>query len=211
MNNIEEVKKIREKIFLENKYKEFENVLNKLMIPKDFDPNNCIPIVFEDKEYKKINHYEFAEYKKLYETVKKDTINLSITNDPIIVVHPFYPILRHANFLVNDSFYFNKYLQYEEQIIKLLKFSNNDIILFESPDSFARYTYSFLKYNKIKKIVFTEHSYGKVLDKDDLKDINYHNVKIAGCYGKHCIKDVENELLDMEIERIDNLIMERFC
>lgn len=211
MNSFKEVKEIRKKIFVENKYKEYESILNKLMIPEDFDPDNCIPKVFEDEKYKEINCYAFGEYKELYKMIKKEIVNLPINNNPIIVVHPFYPILRHANFLVKDREYLNKYLKYEEQMIKLLKYSKEDIILFESPDSLARYTYTFLKYKKIKKIVLTEHSYGKVLDKEDIKNMDYQKAKIVGCYEEHCIKDVENELRNIEIERIDELIMERFC
>ena len=211
MNSENEVIKIRNKIFKSDKYKKYEETLDKMMIPENFDIKNCIPQIFNDSKYSQINRYDFGEYKELYQSIKKDIPNLEIKGKPILVVHPFYPILRHANFLVESKTYLNKYLEYEKRIIKLLKESKNDIILFESPDSFARYTYSFLKYKRIKKVILTEHSHGRILDKNDLNDLVFHKAMIAGCYNNHCIKEILDELTDYEIEKLDDLIMERYC
>jgi hypothetical protein len=209
-DNLTELNELRKKIFQEKKYLNFEHTINKMMIPQVFDLNNCIPEVFSDKNYDSINKFECGEYLELYKKIKEDIIDLPTDDNPVIVVHPFYPIIRHANFLASDIEYLNTYIAYEQKMIKLLKKSKQDIILFESPDSFARYTYSFLKYNRIKKVILTYHSQGKVLNKNDLNSLNITKAKIAGCYGKHCISDVEKELSGIKTTRIDGLIMERF-
>ena len=209
-NNLDEIIKIRKKVFRTKKFIEYENTLNKMMIPEKFDLYNCIPAIFESKKYDLINRFECDEYYELYRQIKKRTINLPVKDDPIIIVHPFYTILRHANFLAFDKEYLNKYIKYERKMIELLKTSKNDIVLFESPDSFARFTYSFLKYNKIKKVILTCHSLGKVLDENDLKELEFRQAMIAGCYKEHCIKDVEKQLANKKLTRINDLIMERF-
>lgn len=211
MNNFKKVQNIRKKIFLNTKYSKFQQLLNQMMIPEIFDYNDCIPMVFSDPNYNKINKFKIGEYRILYEAVKQDVVNKQINNKAIIVVHPFYPILRHANFLVMNDDYLNKYIKYEKRMIKLLKFSNRDIILFESPDSFARYTYSFLKYGKIKKVIFTEHSYGKVLNKQELsKLVLEYGTPIVGCYGNNCLKEVEQQFNNTKLVRKNKLILERY-
>lgn len=88
------------------------------------------------------------------------------------MVHPFYPGLRHANFLIEFEDYYKKYLEYERKIKLLLSKSENNVILFESPDNFARYTYIFLNFNSIKKVIFTENSTGNILSQESKGNLN---------------------------------------
>ena len=105
---------------------------------------------------------------------------------------------------------YKSYLDYEEKILVILNNPNSNIILFESPDSFARFTYKFYDVGSVKEVIFTEHSTGKVLDVNSIRDLkHYNNMQIAGCYGENCIKNVEEQLKNTKIKRINELIMER--
>ncbi len=132
----------------------------------------------------------------------------------IVLVHPFYPELRHANFLIEFQEYYNEYLKYERKIEELLSKSENNIILFESPDNFARFTYSFINFDSIKQVIFTEHSTGKILSHENINDLNFlknKEIKICGCYGDNCIIDVEKQLQDLNINmcREESIILNR--
>lgn len=127
---------------------------------------------------------------------------------------PFYPELRHANFLIEFQEYYNEYLKYERKIEELLSKSENNIILFESPDNFARFTYSFINFDSIKQVIFTEHSTGKILSHENINDLNFlknKEIKICGCYGDNCIIDVEKQLQDLNINmcREESIILNR--
>ena len=213
MNNTESIIiEKRKEIFEQKKFNKYIDILDKMGIPKEFNYKNCIPEVFSDLEYQKIKKFEIEPYSTLYNEVlryvqiKKIHENKNI----IILVHPFYPILRHANFLIQFPEYYKSYLDYEEKILEILNNPNSNIILFESPDSFARFTYKFYDIGSVKEVIFTEHSTGKVLDVNSIKDLeHYNNIQIAGCYGENCIKDVEEQLKNTKIKRINELIMER--
>lgn len=211
--HIEEVLKNRNKIFESLKYKDFKQVLDSMQIPNIFDYNDCIPKIFEDKYYKtKINTYEIGKYKELYDVVNKDRLEKKIdkNKDILFLVHPFYPIIRHANFLIKDKDYYIKYKRYEENIKRLIESNNYNIILFDSPDNFARYTYTLFEYDSIKKIIFTEHSTGKILQNEETKKLkDYNKIFIAGCYANECLLDVENQFTSSNFVRVENSIIER--
>ena len=113
MKTIEEVKKLRKKIFECTKYIEYENTFNELMIPEEFNPDDCIPVCYTKENYNDICKYSFGKYKELYEKAK-NSINTNgiIKDNSIFVVHPFYPILRHANFLCNNEIFLKEYKEY---------------------------------------------------------------------------------------------------
>lgn len=208
---INEVLRCREKIFKSQKFNKYTEILNIMGIPEEFNYKDCIPKIFLDKDYngKYLNNEQYNNlYLEMQDYAKDKKINLE--KETILVVHPFYPIIRHANFLIEMPQYFKKYLKYERKMTKLLKDKRYNVILFESPDNFARYTYKFYDSGNIKKVIFTEHSTGKVLEPKVLEDIkNIENCKIAGCYGENCIKDVEEQLKDKKIKRMSKLILER--
>ena len=212
-NKIDNVISYRKKIFDCNKFEIYNSILNKMQIPEQFDYKNCIPKVFAYKSYKNnICKFKIDPYKKLYKAtcnyVREYQLNKKLKN--LLVVHPFYPIIRHANFLIEDYEYFEKYKNYEKEIIKLFSDLNYNIILLESPDNFARYTYQFYDKYKFNKVIFTEHSTGKILKNDDLNYLKkLDNFESVGCYGDNCIKDVEDQLKNKKIVRNDKLIMER--
>lgn len=216
MNNVDEMEKKvinkRDNIFTHNKFEQYIDILNNMGIPRKFDYNNCIPTVFDNTEYQKINKFETKQYNNLYKDVlsyaKDKEINES--KEIKVLVHPFYPIIRHANFLIQDPEYYEKYLKYEKDILKELNDPENNIILFESPDNFARFTYKFYDIGSVKKVIFTEHSTGKVLDENRLKSIKkYKNIEIIGCYGENCVKDVEEQLNEYNLKRNTDMILER--
>jgi len=216
MNNMDEMEKKvinkRENIFTYNKFEQHINILDKMGIPKKFDYNNCIPKVFDDIDYQKINKFEKKQYNNLYKDVLSYAKDKEIdeTKEVKVLVHPFYPVIRHANFLIQDSEYYEKYLKYEESILKELNNPKNNIILFESPDNFARFTYKFYDTGSVKKVIFTEHSTGKVLDKNIKNSIKkYENIEIIGCYGANCVKDVEKQLSEYNLKRNTDMILER--
>lgn len=222
MNNkesiIKEIIEHRKKFFKENRFKQYNHILNKMQIPENFDYSDCIPKVFSSADYENIKQFKKDEYNLLYkevkEYVKERTRKISEIHDAIILVHPFYPGLRHANFLIEFQDYYKKYLEYERKIELLLSKSENNIILFESPDNFARYTYIFLNFNSIKKVIFTEHSTGNILSQESKGDLNVlknKKVKICGCYGENCIVDVERQLQDLNVNiiREESMILNR--
>lgn len=211
MKNKLDVIKFRKKIFRTKVFEKFNNIFDEMLIPNVFDENNCIPSVFFKKNYdKEICKFSCEPYKSMYKEISKFAKDKKYNKEVILMVHPFYPILRHANFLIQDKDYFEKYKIYENKIINLLKTSKKDIILFESPDSFARYTYKYYKRGKIKKVIFTEHSNGIFLDKKVLKDLKINkNCEIVGCYGNNCLSDVENQLQFLNPLRNNELILER--
>lgn len=216
MNNMEEIIKSivekRKEIFQHNKFNKYIQILNTMGIPEQFDYKNCVPKVFSNIEYEKIKKFEIEPYKSLYKEIKEYAKDKKIekNKDITIIVHPFYPIIRHANFLIQFPEYYCEYLKYEKEILKLLNNPNNNIILFETPDNFARYTYKFYDLDSVRKVVFTEHSTGIVLDMNDIKTLKqYRNFEIAGCYGKNCITNVEKQLEGIKIRRKKDLILER--
>ncbi len=202
----------RRKFYNKKKYNEFLQLLNTLQIPKKFDYQNCIPKVFNDENYHVINKFEYNEYLLFYNCIKKN-INCKTMNynkDVVIIVHPFYPMLRHTNFLIMNWEYFKKYRKYEKEIFKLIKKSDCNIIICDSPDNYARFGYYLLKYDNVKEIVFTEHSTGRMLENTLLKKIdNYSKVYLAGCYKNHCIEDIKHLILGKEIIEIKSCILER--
>lgn len=214
LNKINSVLLLRKKIFLSKIYNDYFNVINDMIIPKKFNYLNCIPTVFSNADYEIINRFEIEPFKSLYNKVEFDCkmINtLNVDENVIFVVHPFYPLIRHANFLIESKQYFDTYKNYEKEMINLLKNSKKDIILFESPDCFACYTHTFLKYKKIKKVIFTQHSYGKILNKNSLDGLKKtKNVSIAGCYKNHCLNDLIDELELDDVCYINDIIMERY-
>lgn len=210
---VSKVLKCREKIFKSKKFNKYIEILNNMEIPQEFNYKDCIPKVFSDKDYNNtIKYFNKEPYNNLYLEVQfyaKDK-NINPKKETILVVHPFYPLIRHANFLIEMPEYFKKYLKYERKMIKLLKDKRYNVILFESPDNFARFTYKFYDNGNVKKVIFTQHSTGKALNSKLLEHMdNIEDYKIAGCYGENCIKDVEEQLKDKKIKRMRKLILER--
>lgn len=215
---VKEVIKYRKKFFNEKKFEKYNDILDKMQIPEKFDYLDCIPEVFSSLEYEDIKKFKNDRYNLLYKEVK-DYVDSKLEkifdlDNVIILVHPFYPELRHANFLIEFQEYYNKYLEYERKIEELLSKSENNIILFESPDNFARYTYSFINFDSIKKVIFTEHSTGKILSHENISDLNFlknKEIKICGCYGENCIVDVEKQLQDLNVNmcREESMILNR--
>lgn len=215
---IEEVIEYRKKFFKEKLFKKYDDILDKMQIPEKFNYLNCVPNVFNSLEYEDIKQFRKDRYNLLYKEVKKYVDGrlkkISDLDNVIILVHPFYPGLRHANFLIEFQDYYKKYVEYERKIEALLSKSENNIILFESPDNFARYTYSFMDFDSIKKVIFTEHSTGKILSEENTIDLNFlknKEIKICGCYGENCIVDVEKQLQDLNINisREESMILNR--
>lgn len=217
-NFIEEVIEYRKKFFKKKLFEKYDDILDKMQIPEKFNYLDCVPNVFNSLEYEDIKQFRKDRYNLLYKEVKKYVDGrlkkISDLDNVIILVHPFYPGLRHANFLIEFQEYYKKYVEYERKIEKLLSKPKNNIILFESPDNFARYTYSFMDFDSIKKVIFTEHSTGKVLSDENINDLIFlknKEIKICGCYGENCIVDVEKQLQDLKIKisREKSMILNR--
>ena len=217
-NFIEEVIEYRKKFFKEKLFEKYDDILDKMQIPEKFNYLDCVPNVFNSLEYEDIKQFRKDRYNLLYKEVKKYVDGrlkkISDLDNVIILVHPFYPGLRHANFLIEFQEYYKKYVEYDRKIEKLLSKPKNNIILFESPDNFARYTYSFMDFDSIKKVIFTEHSTGKVLSDENINDLIFlknKEIKICGCYGENCIVDVEKQLQDLKIKisREKSMILNR--
>lgn len=215
---VKEVIKYRKKFFKEKLFEKYNDILDKMQIPEKFNYSDCVPDIFNSLEYEDIKRFKKGRYNLLYKEAKKyvneKLKKISDLDNVIILVHPFYPGLRHANFLIEFQEYYKKYLEYERKIEKLLSKSENNVILFESPDNFARYTYSFMDFNSIKKVIFTEHSTGKVLNDENINDLFFlknKEIKICGCYGENCIIDVEKQLQDLKvnISREKSMILNR--
>lgn len=215
---VEEVIKYRKKFFKEKLFEKYNDILDKMQIPEKFNYLDCVPDVFNSLEYEDIKQFKKGRYNLLYKEAKKyvngKLKKISDLDNVIILVHPFYPGLRHANFLIEFQEYYIEYLEYERKIKKLLSKPENNIILFESPDNFARYTYSFMEFNSIKKVIFTEHSTGKILRDENISDLNFlknKEIKICGCYGENCIVDVEKQLQDLKVKisRENSMILNR--
>lgn len=215
---VEEVIKYRKKFFKEKLFEKYNDILDRMQIPEKFNYLDCVPDVFNSLEYEDIKQFKKDRYNLLYKEAKKyvneKLKKISDLDNVIILVHPFYPGLRHANFLIEFQEYYKEYLEYERKIEKLLSKPENNIILFESPDNFARYTYSFMDFDSIKKVIFTEHSTGKVLsdeNKNDLIFLKNKEIKICGCYGENCIVDVEKQLEDLKVKisREKSMILNR--
>lgn len=215
---VEEVIKYRKKFFKEKLFEKYNDILDRMQIPEKFNYLDCVPDVFNSLEYEDIKQFKKDRYNLLYKEAKKyvneKLKKISDLDNVIILVHPFYPGLRHANFLIEFQEYYKEYLEYERKIEKLLSKPENNIILFESPDNFARYTYSFMDFDSIKKVIFTEHSTGKVLsdeNKNDLIFLKNKEIKICGCYDENCIVDVEKQLEDLKVKisREKSMILNR--
>lgn len=191
---MESVLNYRKKLFECKKFEKFQNILDEMIIPENFDITNCILKIFFNPDNDKIKGFEIEPYKYLYEFIRCYAKSREIhnKNNIILLVHPFYPLLRHANFMVEKQDYFIKYLEYEKRIFNLLNGTENEIILFESPDCFVRYSYTLYdKYSSIKRIIFTEHLKGKLLEQEKnlINDFLYlNNLRIVGCYEDYCIK-----------------------
>ena len=215
-DKMEELKNIiikkRKEIFKQNKFEKYVKILDSMQIPEKFNYKDCIPNVFSDTRYKEIKKFKINPYNTLYKEVLRYTNcnKLNLDEEIIIVVHPFYPIIRHANFLIQFPDYYEKYIKYEKNILKLLNNKNLNIVLFESPDNFARYTYKFYDSGSVKKVVFTEHSTGIVLNKNDLFDLKKcKKAKVVGCYGNNCVLDVKKQLSNINFIDDEELILER--
>lgn len=215
---VEEVIKYRKKFFREKLFEKYNDILDKMQIPEKFNYLDCVPDVFNSLEYEDIKQFKKDRYNLLYKEAKKyvneKLKKISDLDNVIILVHPFYPGLRHANFLIEFQEYYKEYLEYERKIKRLLSKPENNIILFESPDNFARYTYSFMDFDSIKKVIFTEHSTGKILSDENISNLNFlknKEIKICGCYGENCIVDVEKQLEDLEVKisREKSMILNR--
>lgn len=212
MENLKKVIEDRKKIFECKKYQKYQYVLDILGIPEEFNYKDCIPKVFLNKNYEEIKKFKVEPYEEIYKEMIKHAKEKEfiLGKEIIILVHPFYPLIRHANFLIEYPQYYKRYREYENKLLKILNNPSLNIILFESPDNFARYTYKFYDEGSVKKVVFTEHSTGIVLNNEDLIEMKeYKNIKIAGCYGENCIADVEKQLKGVNFTRQKNLIMER--
>lgn len=208
----------RKRFFMQNFFEKYNYILDKMQIPERFNYLDCIPDVFSSMEYESIKKFEKEIYYSLYQETRKyaDKKARKITdlNNVIALVHPFYPELRHANFLIEFQKYYKEYLEYEKEIEKILVNSKNNIILFESPDNFARYTYSFMEFGGIKKVIFTEHSTGKILNNENINQLIFlknKEIKICGCYGENCIVDVEKQLqkIGVKVSRNERMILNR--
>ncbi|HBJ11971.1 MAG TPA: hypothetical protein DDY53_01350 [Clostridiales bacterium] len=215
---VEEVIKYRKKFFKEKLFEKYNDILDKMQIPEKFNYLDCVPDVFNSLEYEDIKQFKKDRYNLLYKEAKKyvneKLKKISDLDNVIILVHPFYPGLRHANFLIEFQEYYKEYLEYERKIKRLLSKPENNIILFESPDNFARYTYSFMDFDSIKKVIFTEHSTGKILSDENISNLNFlknKEIKICGCYGENCIVDVEKQLQDLKVKisREKSMILNR--
>lgn len=215
---VEEVIKYRKKFFKEKLFEKYNDILDKMQIPEKFNYLDCVPDVFNSLEYEDIKQFKKDRYNLLYKEAKKyvneKLKKISDLDNVIILVHPFYPGLRHANFLIEFQEYYKEYLEYERKIKRLLSKPENNIILFESPDNFARYTYSFMDFDSIKKVIFTEHSTGKILSDENISNLNFlknKEIKICGCYGENCIVDVEKQLEDLKVKisREKSMILNR--
>lgn len=215
---VEEVIKYRKKFFKEKLFEKYNDILDKMQIPEKFNYLDCVPNIFNSIEYEDIKQFRNDRYNLLYKEVKKYVNGkfkkISDLDNVIILVHPFYPGLRHANFLIEFQEYYEMYLEYERKIETLLSKPENNIILFESPDNFARYTYRFMDFDSIKRVIFTEHSTGKILRDENISDLNFlknKETKICGCYGENCIVDVEKQLqeLNVNISRDKSMILNR--
>ena len=71
-----------------------------------------------------------------------------------------------------------------------------------------------MDFDSIKKVIFTEHSTGKVLSDENINDLIFFKnkeIKICGCYGENCIVDVEKQLQDLKIKisREKSMILNR--
>jgi len=215
---VEEVIKYRKKFFKEKLFEKYNDILDKMQIPEKFNYLDCVPDVFNSLEYEDIKQFKKDRYNLLYKETKKyvneKLKKISDLDNVIILVHPFYPGLRHANFLIEFQEYYKEYLEYERKIKRLLSKPENNIILFESPDNFARYTYSFMDFDSIKKVIFTEHSTGKILSDENISNLIFlknKEIKICGCYGENCIVDVEKQLQDLKVKisREKSMILNR--
>lgn len=215
---VEEVIKYRKKFFKEKLFEKYNDILDKMQIPEKFNYLDCVPDVFNSLEYEDIKQFKKDRYNLLYKEAKKyvneKLKKISDLDNVIILVHPFYPGLRHANFLIEFQEYYKEYLEYEKKIKRLLSKPENNIILFESPDNFARYTYSFMDFDSIKKVIFTEHSTGKILSDENICNLSFlknKDIKICGCYGENCIVDVEKQLEDLKVKisREKSMILNR--
>ncbi len=215
---VEEVIKYRKKFFREKLFEKYNDILDKMQIPEKFNYLDCVPDVFNSLEYEDIKQFKKDRYNLLYKEAKKyvneKLKKISDLDNVIILVHPFYPGLRHANFLIEFQEYYKEYLEYERKIKRLLSKPEHNIILFESPDNFARYTYSFMDFDSIKKVIFTEHSTGKILSDENISNLNFlknKEIKICGCYGENCIVDVEKQLEDLKVKisREKSMILNR--
>ena len=205
---MELVLKQREKIFKCKKFDCFGNILDEMNIPENFDTANCIPKIFSNPDYESIKRFVIEPYKSLYDYMRTYAKPRKIEkiNNIILLVHPFYPLLRHANFMIEKIDYFEQYLEYEAKIFNLLNNLENEIILFESPDCFSRYSYSLYdNYYNIKRVIFTEHSNGKLLEneKNLINDLlNLNNLRIAGCFKNCCIDEIKtyfnNTIINVE-------------
>ena len=204
----------RKAIFDCNNFMKFKDILDEMNIPEVFNYKDCIPKIFFNIDYDKIKLFNIGPYKKLYEEMKAYAKQRKIENinNIILLVHPFYPLLRHANFMIEKSEYFDKYIEYEKNLFNILNDNKNEIILFESPDCFARYTYNIYdKYSNIKRVIFTEHSKGKLLDNEEKileKFVNQSNLRIAGCYRDYCINGIKS-YFNEEIMNIEKCILDR--
>ena len=211
---VEKVIKKRKIIFECKKFVNFEDILDEMNIPENFNYKNCIPKIFSNIDYDKIKLFNDGVYKNLYKEMRSYAKPRKIENinNIILLVHPFYPLLRHANFMIEKSDYFEKYIEYEKNLVNILDEHKNEIILFESPDCFSRYTYSIYdKYSNIRRVIFTEHSKGKLLENETIllsEFLNQSNLRIAGCYRDYCINEIKS-YFNKEITNIEECILDR--
>lgn len=93
---MELVLKQREKIFKCKKFDCFGNILDEMNIPENFDTANCIPKIFSNPDYESIKRFVIEPYKSLYDYMRTYAKPRKIEkiNNIILLVHPFYPLLR---------------------------------------------------------------------------------------------------------------------
>jgi len=195
--NIDRLYNIRRKLFVSQEFLEYKDALEYLNVPETNNFSN-IPRAYQDPNYLFISNYMINPYKDLYRKVRayanafEERINGCLEYH--IIVHPFYPLFRHCNLILANSMncdYLHIYEEYEAKIFTLLHSSTSNIILFDTPDSFAMYTHKFFKIGHIKKVVFTSHSKGAPLKGENLTiDSKSCKMSICGCYKNDCINDV---------------------
>ena len=194
MSNLARIIGLRKKLFEGelDRFKKHQATIDSLMIPEHFDVGDCIPRVFSEPNYNVISTFSIEPYSDLLREAQAFADEHSrpmFKGEVEVVVHPFYPIIRHCNLMLEEEGYTCKYEQYERKMLQLLQDHSKQTILFESPESFARFTYQFLVRGNVRQVIFTQHS--RSIPLEETPRINPEDVgRISGCYVGHCLKDV---------------------
>ncbi|ETR66106.1 MAG: hypothetical protein OMM_05801 [Candidatus Magnetoglobus multicellularis str. Araruama] len=174
-----------------------------MSLPYDLKTHNReVPDVFQSPDYVMISKYQGDSFKKLWNIAYNQKVkkNSKIMKTIIVLVHPFYFLLRHLNLLSNLHCAY--YALYVKNLIKLLQSKDNFFIV-DSLESFLLMTNQLLTTENCEGFCITQHKTSEILmGKKRFLEIllKHRSICLAGCYQNRCVDQLGKQLNSNQIK-----------